>query len=203
MAALTRAEAHRQRRLRQKLSRLTPTLAVVLLLGFTFACTDSGGNRTTQPEGSDNDALLVDVIMSGLTAYPRADFKSQHAVRCVAKGIVERFGTERLEELGLDIATRTAPMLHVPGLTEPERHEVAAAYRACIDAKASYVQGLIAEGFSEAEARCVWASYEATGIPDVHLTEAPHGISTVDTETARAHLDTFLEAAKAACRDWL
>ncbi len=175
----------------------------MLLLGLTVACTDGDGKRATSAQRSDDDARAVEVTMLGLTAYPRADFESEHAVRCVAEGIVERFGVQRLEELGLDIATRTAPMLHVPGLTEPERHEVAAAYRACIDEGGGYVEGLIAEGFSEPEARCVWAGYEATGIPDVHLTEAPHGISEVDTEIARAHLDALLEAAKAACRDWL
>jgi hypothetical protein len=179
------------------------TLAVLLPLAFAFACTDGDGSRTTQPKRTDDDALAVEVMMSGLTAYPRADFQSQQQVRCVAEGVVGRFGTERLQELGLDVATRTAPMLHVPGLTAPERYDLAAAYEACVDAQGSFVQGLIAEGFSEPEARCVWAGYDATGIPDVHLTEAPHGISTIDTETARAHLDALLEAAKAACRDWL
>jgi hypothetical protein len=170
-------------------------------LSIGFAATGAGAH-TAKPEPRDR-AHAVAVVSMGLTEYPRADFESEPQVRCVAKGIVNRFGIDRLQELGLDLDAQQGPRLYVPGLTERERGRVAAAYDACLDPEGGFIDGLVAEGLSAAEARCVSESYQASGIPTIHLTEAPHGVSLVDTEPARGHLDDFLNAAKLACREWL
>lgn len=171
-----------------------------LTLSIVFATT-SAGAHPAKPEPRDR-AHAVAVVSMGLTEYPRAAFEAESQVRCVATGIVNRFGIDRLQELGLDVDAQQGPRLYVPGLTERERGRVASAYDACIDPQGGFIDSLVAEGLSTAEARCVFESYQASGIPTIHLTEAPHGVSLVDTETARGHLDEFLNAAKLACRDW-
>lgn len=180
------------------------TLVVHGLLALSLGVVPAGaGSSAVAQAPPDDGGGAVEVIASGLIAEPRADFDSVRQARCVARGLVHRLGIRRLEELRLDSDEGQVPVLSVPGLTEAERHRVAVAYDTCFDFERRDIEGFVAEGLSEAEGRCVSASYRASGIPEIHLTEPPHGVSGIDTEEARAHLDDFLTAAKAACRDWV
>jgi hypothetical protein len=178
-------------------------LCTALALIVAPACSSDGGGASTSSTGDPGStARAVDIVVVELTTEARADFRSPREARCVAGAIVEDFGIERLGQLGLDLDREIAPTLEIPGLREEERAQVGAAYDECLDATQRDIEGFMADGLSEPEARCVSASYRASGIPETHLTEPPHGVSTVDTEEARASLDTFLEAAKLACRLW-
>lgn len=180
------------------MSRLHAVLGLLVLPLALFP----GARDAVAREGPDHTEML-DIVSSGLTEEPRADFESDRQVRCVARRIVKRLGIERLEALGLDTDQRVPPRLYEPGVTSDDRDRIYAAYDGCLDVMQDQIEGYVADGLSEPEARCIAASYRASGIARVHLTEAPHGESRIDTPDARAHLDGFLEAAKVACRDWL
>jgi hypothetical protein len=180
------------------MTRVHPALGLVVLSLVLLAST-----RDAVAKERPDRIEVLEVIGVGLTEEPRADFESDRQVRCVARRIVKKLGIARLEALGLDAERRVAPRLYEPGLTPDDRNRVFAAYDSCLDATQDQIEGYVAEGLSESEARCIAASYRASGIARVHLTEAPHGESLIDTPEARAHLDEFLEAAEAACRDWL
>jgi hypothetical protein len=188
------------------MKRLLLVLCTAVSLMAASACSDDGNGASGAATSSSGDASTtaraVDIVIVGLTTEARADFRSPREARCVAETIVEDFGLERLGQLGLDLDREVPPTLEIPGLHDDERAQVGAAYDACLDSMQRDIEGFMADGLSEPEARCVSASYRASGIPETHLTEPPHGVSTVDTEEARASLDTFLEAAKLACRLW-
>ena len=105
---------------------------------------------------------------------------------------------------GLDLETETPPTLWQPELTEAEGDMVYEAYDDCLDLERRDVESYMADGLTEAQARCVSQGYRGSGIPRVHMLEPPHG-TTLGPDRLAAHedLDVFLNAATQACRDWI
>jgi hypothetical protein len=179
--------------------------ALAIALVVAPACTD--GESGAQPErfspGPDHDAA-VEIITAELLAVPRADFRADDEARCVATHVVADVGLDRLEEVGLDLETETPPTLWQPELTEAEGDMVYRAYDDCLDLGRRDVAGFMADGLTEAQARCVSQGYRGSGIPRVHMLEPPHGTALgPDRLAAHEDLDLFLNAAKQACRDWI
>jgi hypothetical protein len=170
---------------------LARVAVVVLLLALVAGCSD----------GSEHDAAVA-LVAADLVAYPRAELRSDEESACVARGIVERLGIDRLEALGLDLGARQAPRLYGDDLTQDEGDEVYAAYDQCLDLGQRDVEGFMADGLTERQARCVADGYRATGIPRAHLTEPPHSGEPSSVQ-GHADLEAFLEATKQACRSWL
>ena len=183
--------------------RRVAALAIVLVLAQ--ACTDD--ESAAQPErsspGPDHDAAVA-IITVDLLAVPRADFRADEEARCVATHVVAEVGLDSLEEVGLDLETETPPTLWQPELTEAEGDMVYEAYDDCLDLERRDVESYMADGLTEAQARCVSQGYRGSGIPRVHMLEPPHG-TTLGPDRLAAHedLDVFLNAATQACRDWI
>jgi hypothetical protein len=191
------------------LPRVFGTIVVTVALASACSAGDGGGAGGSAGGGTDGGAgggrdraLGVEVVAAGLTDYPRAELRSDDEVRCVAEGIVDGLGIERLAELGLDVDAEEGPLLYGPDMTGDDADAVYAAYDDCLGFRRRDVEQFVADGLSEAEAGCVSDAYRASGIPRAHLVEPPH-TGEPDRIEVHDHLETFLEAAETACRDWI
>lgn len=186
--------------------RRTAALLVVSLLPLACSGSGSSGARPEPASGVAPDeperAAAVELVADDLVAYPRADFQGDDEPRCVAEAIVDGVGLDRLREVGLDVDAGTPPRLWEPELTTDEGDLVYAAYDDCLDFRRRDIEGFTAEGLTDAQAACVSDGYRASGVPRAHGLERPHAGAPTRVE-AHTHLEEFLEATKAACRDWI
>jgi hypothetical protein len=169
------------------------------------ACSDDEpATQPDRPEPGADDAAAVEIIAADLLAVPRADFRADDEAPCVATRVVAELGLDRLEDVGLDLEAEAPPTLWQPELTEAEGDMVYEAYDACLDLERRDVEGYMADGLTEAQARCVSRGYRGSGIPRIHMLEPPHGTTLgPDRRAAHEDLDVFLSAARQACLDWI
>jgi hypothetical protein len=176
---------------------------VMLLLALLCGCSDddrspAGARETSGTVETTEAAEAADVMASAMSAHARADFRSEDDARCVARGVVDGLGVERLEELGLDVVRRRGPELTVPPMTADEGDAVYAAYDECLDFAARDVERFVANGLTEAQARCAHERYRGSPLPQTHLLLQDH--DQVPHPELHAQVEALWNDAQGACR---
>jgi hypothetical protein len=175
--------------------------SLVLALAPMPGCSGSDDADPTEAAGahdpSDEDRT-VGVMVSAMTEHARADFRTEQDARCVARGVVDGLGIDRLEELGLDVGRRRGPELTVPPMTDAEGDLVYAAYDECLDFEARDVEHFTANGLTEEEARCAHERYRSSSVPQTHLLLQDH--DEVPHPELHAQVEAEWNGAQAACR---
>jgi hypothetical protein len=139
---------------------------VLIVAGLLVGC-GGGGGDDGDGERPEERAEAVE-LMAGLFAQssdPSAilSFDAEQA-GCAAEAVVEVLGVERLEELGMDLATGEPPTMAEPPLGTQEARDVYGGIGECIDLTGRVARDFVAGGLDEATARCAAERYLDTSI---------------------------------------
>ena len=128
------------------------------------------------------------------TTDPKALSFTDSEADCAARATVDALGMARLQELGMNLESGTAPARTEPPLTTTEADALYAVWGRCADLKSKVAALLSADGeLSPGQAACVVDRYEASGL----LRRSLFG---KDFDPALNHeIDQTLAAATAAC----
>jgi hypothetical protein len=131
---------------------------VLVLVAVLVAC---GGDGTETDDPEERTAAVEQ--LTGLFARssdPTAilSFDAGQA-GCAAEAVVGALGVDRLEELGLDLATGEPPTLAEPPLGTREARAVYGGIGECIDLTSRVAEDFVAGGLDEATARCAAEHY--------------------------------------------
>lgn len=175
------------------------TLGPLVVGGLLVGC---GGGGDDGADGARDDpaerAAAVEVLTGIFAgqADPGAvlSFDAGQA-SCAAEAVVDALGVERLEELGLDLATGEPPTMAEPPLGTREAREVYGGIGDCIDLTARIAADLAAGGdLDEATARCTAERYLDTSVARDALA------GSTDPELP-AEIDAAVAEARAACTE--
>lgn len=144
-------------------------------------------------EGSDPVDLLTSFFRQSGRSDPNAVHYDDDAARCMAQGLVDGLGEERLVDLGLDGATGDGPNLATPPLDEAESALLFELRMECVDAIAQVAALLEDAGMSRVDAACTASGYASSGL----LAEATAS-EEFDPELNR-RIDEALRAAATEC----
>ena len=153
-----------------------------------------GGVEDRASEAPDRQAVLrlIEQEVRNESEDPNALQLADEAP-CVANGLVEELGTDRLVELGLDVDAGTPPDLQVPPMSNAEADEVLAVFGACVDLVQQVAAALAGDAQPTSEVRCIAARYVDTqALRDALFSDG------YDPEV-NAHVDEALADAAAAC----
>jgi hypothetical protein len=138
---------------------------VLIAAGLLVGC--GGGDGGDEGDSAEERAAAVE-LMTGLFAQssdPNAvlSFDARQA-GCAAEAVVDTLGIERLEELGMDLATGEPPTMAEPPLGTAEAREVYGGIGDCIDLTTRVAEEFRRGGLDEAAARCAAEHYLDTPV---------------------------------------
>lgn len=166
---------------------------MLIAVGLLVGC--GGGDGDGDGEDAGDRGAAVE-LMSGMFARssdPSAvlSFDAEQA-GCAAEAVVDVLGVERLEELGMDLATGEPPTMAEPPLGTQEARDVYGGIGGCIDLTGRVTRDFVAGGLDEATARCAAGRYLDTSI-------ARDALAGSADPALPPRIDTAIAEAWAAC----
>lgn len=179
--------------------RIRRLVAAVVVVPVLFsACGDDGSASDSVPEHGDSGHSGTVEMLTRFFQESGAD--DAHALQfdedgaqCMARGVLEELGEERLEELGLDVAAGRGPTLASPPLEPDEADRVYELTGRCVDLIGQTAALFEESGLATEEANCVAVEYARSGV----LAEALSS-EEFDPELNQ-RIDDAIDAAMAAC----
>lgn len=166
--------------------------AVVAGLALVVAaCGDDDGGGDL----SGAEEAVVDAIVAGMTGDPDPEnpFADQESARCVAVGIVEDLGIERLAEVGLTADT-DQPQEVFGALTDDEIDGIVDIAFGCVDVEEEMAVMFADEGVSMDSARCLARELNDTDFFRAAFRAGMTGDDTYDPSTDPEFMTVMLEA---------
>lgn len=154
--------------------------------------TSSTTSLPTDAEPALRDALAAYFQRSG-EEDPNALQFDAAAADCMADGLLEGLGAERLQELGLDASGDAEPELSSPSLDDDEATLLYDLTEECTDLRQQVAESFEASGLDPATAECVAREYAESGLLAAAITSGEYDPELND------RIDAALDAAVAAC----
>lgn len=174
--------------------RLRPLTALGIALCLVVAACGDDAPLESDASPDEVQAALTNGLLAEANADPNAIQLSRADAECIATGIIDQLGAERLAAVGYSTTAGDLPESLNAVLDEDERLVAARQLGDCIDLVVVIEMALVESGAPESRARCVAEQYVESGLLIESLAAAEYDAG------LNARIDAFLAQSMLECR---